>query len=472
MKKKIIALSALLIVFAATVSAAYAAPTKIELGVEVTAEAAYVVNEDTGRVVYQKNADKKMYPASTTKIMSAALAMSMCEDLEGTMVTVPYDIWVEFDGIDISNAGIHGGEVMSMGDLVHCMLIQSANEAASAVASYFGREEFIEAMNRKARELGCTGTHFVNPHGLYNDEHYTTAKDLYLITEWALSIPGFREITSMYSYTLHETNVHREREIYSTIGMQNSYSGYYTRYIKGIKTGTIDESGRCLVTSAESGGMMFVGVFLGSPFEADTRVWDQGNSVFTNARLVFDWCFDNTEISEVVRRGTPVSEITLKYASEKDYLMLYSADAVPTIIQTKTGETPVITYDTEIPETVEAPVKSGQSIGTAKVFSDGIYIGDVELIAMEDIDRSIFIYVMDRINNILTSTPAIICYALLLVMAAVYCYYMLVVVKRAENERKQKEAIEEEERRIARETIHLRGGREHRRRRNDTDQKE
>gem|GEM_PF-3683370 len=121
---------------------------------------------------------------------------------------------------------------------------------------------------------------------------------------------------------------------------------------------------------------------------------------------------------------------------------------------------------------MEAPVKSGQSIGTAKVFSDGIYIGDVELIAMEDIDRSIFIYVMDRINNILTSTPAIICYAVLLVLAAFYCYYMLVVVRRAENEKKQRAEQEEEERRIARETIHLRGGREHRRRRNDTDQKE
>ncbi|MBR5045618.1 MAG: D-alanyl-D-alanine carboxypeptidase, partial [Oscillospiraceae bacterium] len=177
MKKKIIAISALLIIIIGSVSPAFAAPTNIELGVEVTAEAAYVVNEDTGRVVYQKNADKKMYPASTTKIMSAALAMSMCDDLEGTMVTVPYDIWVEFEGIDISNAGIHGGEIMSLGDLVHCMLIQSANEAASAVASYFGRDEFIEAMNRKARELGCTGTHFVNPHGLYDDDHYTTARD-------------------------------------------------------------------------------------------------------------------------------------------------------------------------------------------------------------------------------------------------------------------------------------------------------
>lgn len=435
MKRRIVAAAAVLLIMAGAVLPVNASPTRIELGVEVTAEAAYIVNDDTGRVVYQKNADRRMYPASTTKIMSAALAMTMCGDIENTMVTVPYDLWVEFDGIDISNAGIYGGEVMSMSDLVHCMLIQSANEAASSVAAYFGRDSFIEAMNRKAMELGCTGTHFVNPHGLFDENHYTTARDLYLITQWALTVPGFSEITSLSSYTLSETNVHSERDIYSTIMLQNSYSGYYTRYIKGIKTGTIDESGRCLVTRAESGGMSFTAVFLGCPFEVDTRFWDEGNSVFTNARLSFDWLFDNTAVSEVVKTGTPVSETALKYASEKDYLMLYAASPVSTIIQTGTGESPDITYETSVPEEIEAPVADGQVIGSARVYSDGVYVGDVDLIAMEDIKKSYFIYIMDRINRVLTSTPAIICYALLLVLAALYSYYMLVVVRRAESER-------------------------------------
>ncbi|MBP0968868.1 MAG: D-alanyl-D-alanine carboxypeptidase [Oscillospiraceae bacterium] len=438
MKKRLIAAAAVFIMMAEAVLPVFASATDIELGVEVTAEAAYIVNDDTGRVVFQKNADRKMYPASITKIMSAALAMTMCEDIENTMVTVPYDVWVEFDGIDISNAGLYGGEILSMSDLIHCMLIQSANEAASSVAAYFGRESFIEAMNRKARELGCSGTHFTNPHGLFDEDHYTTAHDLYLITRWALTVPGFKEITSLSYYTLSATNIHSEREIYSTIMLQNSSSGYYTRYIKGIKTGTIDESGRCLVTRAESGGMSFTGIFLGCPFEVDTRFWGEGNSVFTNARLSFDWLFDNTEVSEVVRAGTPVSETSLKYASEKDYLMLYSAFPVSTIIETDTSESPVITYETNIPEEVEAPVTNGQVIGSARVYSDGIYIGDVDLVAMEDIDKSYFIFIMDRINRLLTSTPAIICYAVLLVLTALYIYYMLVVVRRADAARNRR----------------------------------
>jgi len=448
LKKKITALLLLIAVMSAAALPAYASPTEIELGVEVTAQAAYIVNENTGRVVFEKNADSRMYPASTTKIMSAALAMSMCDDLENTMVTAPYDLWVEFDGIDISNAGIHGGEIMSMGDLIHCMLLQSANEAASAVAAYFGRDEFIEAMNRKAAELGCTGTHFTSPHGLDDPEHYTTARDLFLITQWALSVPGFREITSLSTYTLKATNIHSERDIYSTIMLQNSYSGYYTRYVRGVKTGTTDLAGRCLVTTAESGGMSFIAVLLGCPFETDARVWGQGNSSFTNARLVFDWLFDSTSITEVVRKGTPVSEVSLRYASEKDYLMLYSSDPVSTILQRGTGEDPVITYETDIPEMVEAPVTEGQIIGSAKVYSDGVYVGDIDLMAMENIDKSYFIYIMAWINRILTSKPAIVCYAVLLLLAAVYVYYMLVVVRKAENERKKREAARaaEEER--------------------------
>ena len=181
--------------------------------------------------------------------------------------------------------------------------------------------------------------------------------------------------------------------------------------------------------------MSFTAVFLGCPFEVDTRFWDEGNSVFTNARLSFDWLFDNTAVSEVVKTGTPVSETALKYASEKDYLMLYAASPVSTIIQTGTGESPDITYETSVPEEIEAPVADGQVIGSARVYSDGVYVGDVDLIAMEDIKKSYFIYIMDRINRVLTSTPAIICYALLLVLAALYSYYMLVVVRRAESER-------------------------------------
>ena len=200
--KKTISLLLVILLFWAPVYSCSASATEISLGVDVTAEAAYIVNTNTGRVVYQKNATKQMYPASCTKIMTAALALEMCPDPMNTIVTVPNGVWNEFDGINISNAGLAGSEEMTMYDLICCMLLQSANEAASTVAHFYGRDDFISKMNMKARYLGCTGTNFVNPHGLYNAEHYTTAEDLYKITEWAMTVPYFMEIASMARYTL------------------------------------------------------------------------------------------------------------------------------------------------------------------------------------------------------------------------------------------------------------------------------
>ena len=392
-----------------------------------------------------------MYPASCTKIMTAALALEMCPDPMNTIVTVPNGVWNEFDGINISNAGLAGSEEMTMYDLVCCMLLQSANEAASTVAHFYGRDDFIEKMNMKAKYLGCTSTHFVNPHGLYNAEHYTTAEDLYKITEWAMTVPYFMEIANMFRYTLPETNKHYERDLISTNKMMDTGSGYYTSYIHGIKTGTIDESGRCFVTSAEKDGISYVAVFLGAPFDVDTRHWSQGNSVFTNARLTLDWLYRYVSMKKVAPAGTPVTEVALKYASEKDYLMLCTETDLSTLIDETSEDSPVLTFETEIPEYVQAPVTEGQIIGTTKVFSDGIYIGEVNLISTESIKLSIMARILDFVGAVLTSTPAMILYAVVLIFGAFYIYYMMVVIprqQRAQQKRKERQQqIEEKQRR-------------------------
>ena len=449
--KVILPLLMCIVLFTAPIYSCYASATEIELGVEVTAEAAYIVNTNTGRVIYEKNATKQMYPASCTKIMTAALALEMCPDPHNTIVTVPNGVWNEFDGINISNAGLAGSEELTMYDLICCMLLQSANEAASTVANFYGRDEFIEKMNMKAKYLGCTGTHFTNPHGLFNAEHYTTAEDLYKITEWAMTVPYFMEIASMARYTLPETNKHYERDLISTNKMQDPNSGYYTPYIAGIKTGTIDESGRCFVTSAEKDGIGYVAVFLGAPFEVDTRHWSQGNSVFANARISLDWLYRYVAMEKVAPAGTPVTEVPMKYSAEKDYLMLCTETDLSTLVDETVDEAPVLTYETEIPDFIKAPVAEGDVIGTAKVYSDGIYIGTVNLISTENIKLSITARILDFLATIVTSTPAMIVYAVLLVFGGLYVYYMMVVIprqQRAQQKRQERqERIREQQRR-------------------------
>ena len=276
---------------------------------ETASKEVYLVCTDTGEVIYAKDADERIAPASTVKILSAALAMTMCADLEGTVVTAPDGLWNEFDGLDVSSVGIQAGEQLTMYDLLCCMLISSANEAASTVASYFGYDAFVAAMNAKAAELGCTGSHFVDPHGVF-DADYTTAADMYRIAAWAATVPGFLEICGKTSYTVPATNKSDARELLPTNDMIVKTSGYYTDYIKGGKTGTTsDENGdwwRFLVTYAEKDGVSYILVCMGAPYdEYSTRIWEKGNSVYTDTRVVLDWAFENIELKSPITTTSP-----------------------------------------------------------------------------------------------------------------------------------------------------------------------
>lgn len=437
MKKKLIGLLlsvALLFTFTST-----AAARDYGCDVELTCNAVYLKNLDTGEVILSKNADIQVHPASTTKIMSAALALSLCDDPENTMVTIADDIWVEFDGLNVSSAGLKGGEVVSLYDLVCCMLLQSANEGASAVAEYFGWDYFIGLMNDKATELGCTGTHFTSPHGVFVADHYTTASDMAKITEWAMTVPGFYEISQMAYYTKAATNLNEEVTLVTTNYLQNPNSSLYTSYVKGIKTGTLDEAGRCLVSTAQKNGTTYLLVLLGGPFESDTRWKSEGaSSVFTETRLLYDWAFDNLELTSVTDTGAVVAEIGLKHASRRDTLLLYPAEDLFTMVNKNTEADPVVTFETEVPESVKAPITVGQEIGSAKVYLDGELVGEVALVAREDIPLDRFVLLMDGIQSVLTSTAAKIIYILLFFIVAFYLFYMLVVVPRAQKKRRRR----------------------------------
>lgn len=395
------------------------------------ASSCYLVSLDTGRVVYEYNANERVAPASTTKIMSAALALSLTDDPSTTIVTLPEDLWAEFNGIDISHAGLSGNEELTMEQLVHCMLLQSANEAASGVASYFGRESFIEMMNQKAKSLGCTNTNFTNPHGLYDPNHYTSAKDLYLITKWALTVPGFYEIVQKSRYEIPETNKNYEKMLVTSLQMQDSSKRYYTSYIKGVKTGTLDESGRCLVSTAEKNNMRFCLVLLGCPLENNNVFWEDGSSVYSETRIIYDWMFANSSIKEVVTKEIIVTQIPVNYSSKKDNLVLYSGGSLSALLNRNNKVAPKLTYDLDIPESIDAPIEKGQKIGTAKVYADDIYIGDISLVSFEDVDFNWFLFAMAKAWSALTSRISLIIIGSVIALFLLYFLYLLLIVRGA-----------------------------------------
>ena len=439
--KRVVACILLLMVLLPAVPrmAALENQTPWNFDVETSANAVLLQNLDTGTIAYEKNADERVHPASITKIMSAALAMEMCPDLEGTIVTVPEGLWEEFYGYDIATAGLRVGEELTMLELIYCMMLQSANEAASTVANYYGRDAFIQKMNDKAYELGCRDTHFTNPHGVFVQDHYTTARDTAIITRWAVSVPGFWEISCQSRYDKRETNKNDAVTLVTTNLMQDKISRYYTDYIRGVKTGTHEAAGRCLVSIAQKDGMTWLLVVLGAPFATSDRVWQQGEEVYTDTRLCFDWAFENLTLRNIVNPGVAVCEVKIRFAARRDNLLLYPEGEIQVLSPKNEEDLRKVEYVLlEAPDSVQAPVESEQVLGRAKVLLDGQEIGEINLVTHERIERDNFVMVMDLITQALYSTVAQVIYIVLLALVLFYLYYAKVIVPHARKKQQKK----------------------------------
>lgn len=220
----------------------------------VTATAALLISPDSDMVLYEKNADEKRYPASTTKIMTALLTLENVKDLNET-VTAEQGDFAKVTA-DSSNADIKVGETVRVIDLLYALMLPSANEAAYILARHVGgtSEHFVDMMNTRAEELGCTGTHFCNPCGLHEEDHYTTARDLYLIAREAMKNDTFTNIIDTVQYRMPKTNMHEERIIFTTNQLIfSSFNPWSYPYNKGIKTGHTSQAGNCFVGYAEYG---------------------------------------------------------------------------------------------------------------------------------------------------------------------------------------------------------------------------
>ena len=233
---------------------------------QLGAQAVYLADMNTDEVLYEKNADEQRSPASLTKIMTGLLAIEAVESGQCSMddiVTAGADAWYGM-AEDSSNSNIQPGEMMTYRDLVYCAVVHSANEACNILATYISGSisAFVDRMNQRAAELGCTNTHFLDPNGLSNDGHYTTARDLYYITKEAVKHPDFLTICDTEYYKTQPTNMSEAREIwnsnalisnggyYASMSMQNNGHDYLYEGAAGVKTGYTRAAGYCLVSTA------------------------------------------------------------------------------------------------------------------------------------------------------------------------------------------------------------------------------
>lgn len=235
----------------------------------VSAESAILINADDGSVYFEKNADEQMGPASTTKLMTALVALELCDP--DTTVTIP----PEAVGIEGSSIYLVVGERLTVRELLYALLLSSANDAATALAitTSGSVENFCKKMNEKAEQLGLSHTRFENPHGLYHDTHYTTARELATIAQEVLRVPLLRQIVATYKYTIPHDGIDGRRLLVNHNKLLRSYDGAL-----GMKTGFTKKTGRTLVSAAEREGLTLIAVTLNAPddWKDHTAMLDYG----------------------------------------------------------------------------------------------------------------------------------------------------------------------------------------------------
>ncbi len=350
--------------------------------VDTSSSAVYLENLNTGTVVYEKNADEKMPPASLTKMMTYIVVTENIPDVENTTITIEEGA---FDTLDPASSvmGLQGyiGEEFTVLELLYGLMLPSGNDAALVLANYIGDgvvDNFVDMMNRKAGQLGCTGTHFVNPHGLYDLEHYSTANDLAVIAKYAAEKPFFMEITGSYQYKVDNM----EEKLKTTNYMIDpSKTQYYYPYVISGKTGYTDEAGKCLVTTAEKDEYEYLCIALGAPYSYA----DEINYAMLDSKDLYEWAFNNLSIVDLLEDGTVVDSIPVGYVWGDKYVDVITDGAVSALLPNNYDESLVATK-TDSVQSTQAPVKMGQKFGTITVYYDGKLVGSADLVSPEEIE--------------------------------------------------------------------------------------
>ncbi len=233
---------------------------------QLIATSAILIEANSGEVVFEKNADQQMYPASTTKIMTAMLGLTIgkANDMMKETVTVS-DEAVNLGDEDATTIPLEAGETILFEDLIFATMVRSGNEGANAIAEFISGSipAFVDLMNETASFLGCSSTHFTNPHGLHDDNHYTTARDMAIIAKAAMEDSTFRQIAAATSYSLPPSNLHGAKTVKlrdNPMMVQSENNNYFYPYANGIKTGFHSRAGRCYVGSATKDGVTLISV--------------------------------------------------------------------------------------------------------------------------------------------------------------------------------------------------------------------
>lgn len=352
---------------------------------EVFADSAILLDVGSGKMLYEKNSKAKMYPASTTKLLAAIIVVEKCPDLT-QLVNISYHA-VHSVPYSYSIANLQPGEQISLKDLLNALLIQSANEAAYSLAEYVSNngnnfptdssssskatfdksiETFANMMNSKAKELGCENSHFVNPNGVHNENHYTTAYDLMLIGQYAYANPILTSICKSVQFSLPSTNIYTgEPRTFKTTNslMRRDKPGYY-EYANGLKTGFTDPAQSCIISSAKKDDRDLIAVVLHSDEKNE-----QNESRDSDCKRLFEFGFNTYCNKVIVNENDKINELKI-WNGTKDTKMLNGlcSKEIKTLVVANQAlnVVPEITVTKDV-----APILKGEVIGSVSYTLNG-----------------------------------------------------------------------------------------------------
>lgn len=366
---------------------------------DISAGAAILIDNSTERILYSKNENEKMYPASTTKIMTAILTLENCN--LNDIVVVPYEAIASIPS-GYSVAALQAGEQLTVEQLLEVMLVHSANDAANVLAFHISGslETFADLMNKKVAELGLTHTHFTNPSGKHDDNHYTTAYDLAIMMKYCMKNPEFKRLSSLKYCTIPATNKYEER-VFTTTNELLIYdnrevaSNYYYPFAIAGKTGYTTEARNCLVSVSNKDNLELICVVLSTGLYPNNL-----SAKFVDTKTLFEFGYNNYTLRKLREKNAIATQIEIPNATKdtKNLDLLLSED-LNVLVSQDNLETE-FEYEIELNDNLYAPIAQGQKIGKIKYNIEGVEYSS-DLVASQNVEKSQFLTLIVQIIMII-----------------------------------------------------------------------
>lgn len=359
------------------------------------ADSAIVLDTKSGDVIYALDADKKVYPAGLTNIMTAILAVENKGLADTVKITKDALAGVTYDQPQL---GIQEGEVYTVEQLLHAIILNSNNDASNALAIAVSGSipEFVKKMNEKAQALGLTDTNFVNPSGFHDENHYTSASDIAYLTKYAMQNQALVSIAKTQKYTFPATGIRTStKTILSTNHLVSRYKYPYHYYANatGFKSGNSTEAGYCLAATAIKNGFSVLSVIMGAPNQdANEKAYS-----FRDTAAIFDYVFETYQSVLLAKKGDVIHDTKVEEAKNSTRLALTVEEDVYTTMK-KTADKDIIESKVEITEEAKAPIEQDQVFGTVTYSYNDRELTTVNLVAANEVKRD---FILHLINSVL-----------------------------------------------------------------------